>query len=169
VVIIHSIIMFKSVLSFAFQAEKDYLYKEGQFLIFLPNSLLPHSLSDYGREKWIQVRHVHLPLIYKVVRHICRRLVVIFTLIRLDNIWITWQCCIICLRSGRCCMTQKTQLSKIRDYDRHKSRACIDLFLKVTRSSILTIIINRDEIFDYVIFVCYHSNTLFDMGADWKH
>jgi hypothetical protein len=44
-------------------------------------------------------------------------------------------------------MTQKNQLSKIRDYDRHKSRACVDLFLKVTRS------INRDEIFDYVIFV----------------
>jgi hypothetical protein len=41
VVIFHSIIVFKSVLSFAFQAEKDYLYKEGQFLIFLPNSLLP--------------------------------------------------------------------------------------------------------------------------------
>ena len=50
-------------------------------------------------------------------------------------------------------MTQKNQLSKIRDYDRHKTRACVDLFLKVTRSSILTIIINRDEIFDYVIFV----------------
>jgi hypothetical protein len=50
-------------------------------------------------------------------------------------------------------MTQKNQLSKIRDYDRHKSRACVDLFLKVTRSSILTIIIKRDEIFDYVIFV----------------
>jgi hypothetical protein len=40
------------------------------------------------------------------------------------------------------CMTQKNQLSKIRDYDRHKSRACVDLFLKVTRSNILTIIIN---------------------------
>ena len=50
-------------------------------------------------------------------------------------------------------MTQKNQLSKIRDYDRHKSRACVGLFLKVTRSNILTIIINRDEIFDYVIFV----------------
>jgi hypothetical protein len=37
--IFQSIIMFKSVLSFAFQAEKDYLYKEGQFLFFLPNSL----------------------------------------------------------------------------------------------------------------------------------
>jgi hypothetical protein len=41
-------------------------------------------------------------------------------------------------------------IEKIRDYDRHKSRACVDLFLKVTRSNI---IINRDEIFDYVIFV----------------
>jgi hypothetical protein len=50
-------------------------------------------------------------------------------------------------------MTQKNQLSKIRDYDRHKSRACVDLFLKVTLSNTLTIIINRDEIFDYVIFV----------------
>jgi hypothetical protein len=48
VVIFHSIIMFKSVLSFAFQAEKDYLYdsyKEGQFLFFLPNSLLPSFAS----------------------------------------------------------------------------------------------------------------------------
>ena len=44
-------------------------------------------------------------------------------------------------------------IEKIRDYDRHKSRACVDLFLKVTRSNILTIIINRDEIFDYVIFI----------------
>jgi hypothetical protein len=53
------------------------------------------------------------------------------------------------------CMTQKNQLSKIRDYDRHKSRACVDLFLKVTRSNILTIIINRDEIF--LIFpTCIH-------------
>ena len=43
-------------------------------------------------------------------------------------------------------------IEKIRDYDRHKSRACVDLFLTVTRSNILTIIINRDEIFDYVIF-----------------
>ena len=33
--------MLKSILSFAFQAENDYLYKEGQFLIILPNSLLP--------------------------------------------------------------------------------------------------------------------------------
>jgi hypothetical protein len=32
--ILLSILMFKSVLSFAFQAEKDYLYKEGQFLFF---------------------------------------------------------------------------------------------------------------------------------------
>jgi hypothetical protein len=48
VVIFHSIIMFKSVLSFAFQAEKDYLYdlyKEGQFLFVLPNSLLPSFAS----------------------------------------------------------------------------------------------------------------------------
>ena len=123
------------------------------------------SMSDYGREKWIQVRHVHFPLIYKVVRHICRRLVVIFTLIRLDNIWITWQCCIICLRYGSCCMAKKNQFNKIRDYDRHKLRACVDLFLKVTRSSILTIIINRDEIFDYVIlsdrFLWY---TLWEIG-----
>ena len=62
-------------------------------------------------------------------------------------------------------MTPKNQLSKIRDYDRHKSRACVDLFLKVTRSSILTIIINRDEIFDYVIlsdrFLWY---TLWEIG-----
>jgi hypothetical protein len=50
-------------------------------------------------------------------------------------------------------MTQENQLSEIRDYDRHKSRACVVLFLKVTRSNILTIIINRDEIFDHVIFV----------------
>jgi hypothetical protein len=50
-------------------------------------------------------------------------------------------------------MTQKYQLNKIRGYDRHKSRACVDLFLKVTLSSILTTIINRDAIFDYVIFV----------------
>jgi len=50
-------------------------------------------------------------------------------------------------------MTQKNQLNRtVRDYNRHKSRACVDLFLKVTRSNILTII-NRDEIFDYVIFV----------------
>ena len=41
VVIFHSVILFKSVFFFAFQAEKNYLYKEGQFLIFLPNSLLP--------------------------------------------------------------------------------------------------------------------------------
>jgi hypothetical protein len=44
-------------------------------------------------------------------------------------------------------------IEKIRDYDRHKSRACVDLFLKVIRSNILTIIINRDEIFDNVVFV----------------
>jgi predicted house-cleaning noncanonical NTP pyrophosphatase (MazG superfamily) len=44
-------------------------------------------------------------------------------------------------------------IEKIRDYDRHNSRSCVDLFLKVIRSNILTIIINRDEIFDYVIFV----------------
>ena len=44
-------------------------------------------------------------------------------------------------------------IEKIRDYDRHKSRACVDLFLKVTLSSILTTIINRDAIFDYVSFV----------------
>jgi hypothetical protein len=40
--------MFKSVLSFALQAEKDYLYdlyKEGQFFFFLPNSLLPSFAS----------------------------------------------------------------------------------------------------------------------------
>jgi hypothetical protein len=28
-------------------------------------------------------------------------------------------------------MTQKNELSKIRDYDRHKSRACVDLFVEV--------------------------------------
>jgi hypothetical protein len=33
--------MLKFVLSFAFQAETDCLNKEGQFWIFLPNSLLP--------------------------------------------------------------------------------------------------------------------------------
>ena len=41
VVIFPSIIVFKSVLSFAFQADKDCLYKEDRFLIFLPISLLP--------------------------------------------------------------------------------------------------------------------------------
>jgi hypothetical protein len=50
-------------------------------------------------------------------------------------------------------MTQKYQLNNIRGYERHKTRACVDLFLKVTLSSILTTIINRDAIFDYVIFV----------------
>ena len=50
-------------------------------------------------------------------------------------------------------MTQKNLLSEIRDYDRHKSRACDDLFLKVTQSNILAIIINKDELFDYIIFV----------------
>jgi hypothetical protein len=48
--------------------------------------------------------------------------------------------------------TEKS-IDKIRNYDRHKSRAYVDLFLKVTRSNILTIIINRDEIFVYVISV----------------
>jgi hypothetical protein len=43
--------MFKSVLSFAFQAEKDYLYKEGQFLIFLPNSLIP-SFASLAGGRW---------------------------------------------------------------------------------------------------------------------
>ena len=28
-------------------------------------------------------------------------------------------------------MTQENQLSKIRDYDRHKSRACVDQFVEV--------------------------------------
>jgi hypothetical protein len=45
VVFFLSIIMFKSVLSFAFQAENGYLYKEDQFLTFLPNSLLPSFTS----------------------------------------------------------------------------------------------------------------------------
>jgi hypothetical protein len=36
-------------------------------------------MSDYGLEKLIQVRHVHFRLIFKVVRHICRRLVAMFT------------------------------------------------------------------------------------------
>ena len=53
--------------------------------------------------------------------------------IKFAPIWITWQYCIVC-RKGCCCMTQKNQLSKIRDYDRHKSRACVDLFRKVTHT-----------------------------------
>ena len=41
VVIFYSIIMVKLVICFTFQAETECLYREGQFMIFLPNSLLP--------------------------------------------------------------------------------------------------------------------------------
>ena len=109
------------------------------YVLFFPK--ISHWSSFYqiqiiGGNNEYKFGNVHFPLIVKVVRHISRRLVVTFTS-WIDTIGYYMNHLAILHYVGVVVWHRKINWTKLRDYTIHKSRACVDLFLKVAEGDIL--------------------------------